>query len=389
MSWFYRLSGRFPALVIARRNLSRAKIRSGLAITAILIGVVAIGAIGAGGASFKQSQLNTIRDQGATNVYVFPGIDKAESTFDREDVLAIETTVGSAGVVATKEVDREFQPRGADQATVSVTYLEDPRALYTVADGSIPRNWRNSIVLSGAFAAEHGLGPDDRITLFDEDDETGAVTEERTYRIAAVLEETQAFGVSDAYLPIEAAPDRTYGQVRITTQSVDEAEVAASRIRERFNGRKDLVLVFELTSLIRLLKQIVNGINVFLAGLGSISLLVAGVSIANTMLMAVIKRRQEIGVLRAVGYEKTDILRILIVEALLLGAIGSVIGVLIAIGITMAANAVFLGDPLAFSPESIPYLVGAVGFGLLTSLVAGIYPAWRAANDRPVESLRG
>jgi putative ABC transport system permease protein len=55
----------------------------------------------------------------------------------------------------------------------------------------------------------------------------------------------------------------------------------------------------------------------------------------------------------------------------------------------MVANAVFLGDPLAFSPAAVGYLGGAVAFGVGTSLVAGAYPAWRAANERPVEALRG
>ena len=55
----------------------------------------------------------------------------------------------------------------------------------------------------------------------------------------------------------------------------------------------------------------------------------------------------------------------------------------------MVANAVFLGDPLAFSRTAMLYLVGSVAFGIATSLVAGVYPAWKAANERPVDALRG
>jgi putative ABC transport system permease protein len=107
------------------------------------------------------------------------------------------------------------------------------------------------------------------------------------------------------------------------------------------------------------------------------------------MLMAVIKRREEIGVRRAVGYAKTDVVRILLVEAALLGLAGSVAGIAVALVATMVANLVFLGDPTAFSATAVGYLVGAVAFGVLTSLIAGVYPAWRAANDRPVDALRG
>ena len=390
MNWLRRLAARFPAVVIARRNVSRAKVRSALAVVAVVIGVVAIGAIGAGGAAFKESQLRTIQEQGATDVFVFPGVDKEPRSFDREDLLAIEETVGGTGVVATRSGDVEWVRRGDRRESMSVTYLDDPRSLYAVEAGEIPANWRRSLVLSHEFAAEFGLAPGDRVTLVREEETTaGTVETERTYRVAAVLAETRGFGTSEAYLPTEQAVEPGYGRIRITTDSVERADVAADALRERFNGRRDRLLVLEFTSLVRLLEAIVNGINVFLAGLGSISLLVAGVSITNTMLMATIERREEIGVHRAVGYRKVDVVRILLVEAGMLGALGAGVGVTLALLAAMAANAVFLGDPLAFTGDAVLYLVAAVAFGIATSLLAGLYPAWRAANERPVEALRG
>jgi len=105
--------------------------------------------------------------------------------------------------------------------------------------------------------------------------------------------------------------------------------------------------------------------------------------------MAVIRRREEIGVLRAVGYSKADIVRILLTEAALLGVLGAGVGLLISVAVAMLANVVFLGDPFAFTRSAIAYLVSAVAFGIATSLIAGAYPAWKAANERPVEALRG
>lgn len=391
MSWFYRVAGRFPRLLIARRNVSRAKARSILAAAAILIGVVAIGSIGAGGAAFKQSQLQTLDDQGATNVFVAPGLDKEERHFDREDIKAIEEVVGPAGVVATKSRDMEMTQRGDRRESVSVTFMDDPRLLYEIRFGTLPDPWRRSAVLSNGFAAEHGLSPGDRVTLVRTvETAEGDVQREDTYRVAAVLADSGGgFGGGDVILPIETASDRQYSQIRITTQSTDRAEAVAERLREQFNDRKDRLLVFELTSLVRLFTTIVNGINTFLAGLAAISLMVAAVSIANTMLMAVIKRREEIGVLRAVGYGRGDIVRILLAEAAMLGLAGAAVGTLLATVAAMVANSVFLGDPFAFTRSALLYLGGAAGFGVVTSLVAGAYPAWRAANERPVEALRG
>jgi putative ABC transport system permease protein len=381
-----RLAGLVPTLVIARRNLARARGRTALAVLAIVIGVVAIGAIGAGGAAFKDSQLQRVQAQGATDVFVSPGVDKAEQSFDRSDIHAISDTVGPAGIVATDRVRLDWRRRGTRRERVSATFIDDLRALHRVDRGTLPRNWRREAVVSARFAAAHDLAPGDRLTLVRNPagDETV-----RTHRIAAVLAPSEAFGTSDIYLPIEQADQRRYTQVRITTGSVERAERAAGALRDRFNDRKTRLLVFELTGLVRLFRQIVTGINLFLAGLAAISLLVAGVAIANTMLMAVLKRREEIGALRAVGYSKRDILRLLLVEAALLGAIGAAIGGAIAVVIAAVANAIFLGDPFAFSPTAVGYLVVAVAFGIGVSLLAGVYPAWRAANERPVDALRG
>ncbi|RDZ51173.1 ABC transporter permease [Haloferax sp. Atlit-4N] len=390
MSLRHRIAGRFPRLVIARRNISRAKVRSILAAASILIGVVAIGAIGAGGAAFKQSQLQSIQAQGATNVYVSPGADMEASHFDREDVKAIDETVGAAAVVATQTGNMELITDDGTREGVTVTYVDDPRKTHEIARGEIPLNWRQSVVVSHEFAADRGVELGERLTFVSETETaTGTIETEHTYRVVAVLAETQSFGGSRLYLPIEETGDRQYSRVQVMTESTDRAEAVAEALRDRFNDRKDRLLVFELTSLVRLLKTLVNGINAFLAGLGSISLLVAGVSIANTMLMAVIKRREEIGVLRAVGYGKGDIVRILLVEAVLLGALGSAMGLAIAVVVAMVANALFLGDPFAFTQSALLYLAGAVGFGILTSLLAGAYPAWRAANERPIDALRG
>ena len=82
-------------------------------------------------------------------------------------------------------------------------------------------------------------------------------------------------------------------------------------------------------------------------------------------------------------------LSILLVEAAMLGAIGAGIGIALALLVVLAANAIFLGSPFAFTTETLLYLGGAVVFGIATSLIAGAYPAWRAASERPVEALRG
>lgn len=387
MSLRHRLGGHVPVLVVALRNISRAKLRSSLAAAAILIGVVSIAVVGAGGEAFKTGQLQQVESRGATNVYVFPGPDSERDQFSREDLIEIQETVGTTGVVATTTRDGAWHRRSDRSEQLSINYVESAtalRSISTVARGELPATWRRQAVVSDRFASEHGLAPGDRLRISTGDESV------ETYQVVAVLSEsTGGFGSAELYLPVRALDDRQYDRVRVLTDSAGEAELTAALLREEFNDRRDRLLVFELTSLLRLFTQVVTGINTFLVGIGAISLVVAGVAIANTMLMAVIRRREEIGVLRAVGYGRGDVVRILLVEAGLLGAAGATAGLALALPAVMVANAAFLGDPLAFTPTAAGYLLAAFGFGVGVSLLAGAYPAWRAANERPVEALRG
>jgi putative ABC transport system permease protein len=122
-------------------------------------------------------------------------------------------------------------------------------------------------------------------------------------------------------------------------------------------------------------------------GISGISLLVAAVTIANTMLMSAIEREGEIGVLRAVGYSKFAVVRLLVAESPLLGVLGVAVGAPLALGVGVVANELLVGDPLAFTVTGLTYVGVGVVFGVLTALVGGLYPAWRAANKRPVEAL--
>ena len=388
MSFTRRIGGYAPAVLSAVRNISRAKVRSALASVAIFIGVVSIVIIGGGGEAFKQSQLQNVESQGATYVFVAPGTDHPDGYFTQEGIREIQETVGDTGLVATASREADWHRRG-DSEQVSISYMgsaEMLRAVYAVNRGSVPQNWRQELVVSGSFAAEHSLNPGDRLRVEWSDD--GSSTP-RTYRVVAVLTESQGIGGGDLYLPITALEQRQYSQVQVLTDSAGRAEATAALLRDEFNSREDRLLVFELTSLLRLFTSVVNGINTFLIGVGAISMVVAGVSIANTMLMAVIRRREEIGVLRAVGYQRKDILRILIIEAALLGFVGATAGLIVGTPIVMIANQVFLGSLFAFSETALLYLAAAFGFGIVISIVAGAYPAWIAANERPVEALRG
>jgi ABC-type lipoprotein release transport system permease subunit len=130
--------------------------------------------------------------------------------------------------------------------------------------------------------------------------------------------------------------------------------------------------------------------------LGGISLLVASFGIANTMIMSILERTREIGIMKAIGAEDREIKLIFFFEAAVIGLTGGVLGVLLAWGIDAAANRLayrFVLKPQGASFVDFfslpPYLsVGAILFALIVSIVAALYPATRAARIDPVKALR-
>jgi putative ABC transport system permease protein len=126
-----------------------------------------------------------------------------------------------------------------------------------------------------------------------------------------------------------------------------------------------------------------------MAGLLSIAVFVGGVSVVNTMVIAVSQRTQEIGLKKAIGAEDSDILAEVLADAGKLGTVGGVVGVLLAGVVAVAFNIYAqqnqVPEMMAITPRLV---VGAVIFGTLLGMVAGLFPAWRAARLDPVVALR-
>ena len=374
-----RLLWKFPIVRMARRNLSRAPVRTALAILGIVIGVVAISALGIFGATFTEAQLQNLSEFGS-DVQVTAGEDNTEGGLTPEHVRDIERVTTGVDVIPIKQTQVRMETR-RDDGSVTMYGVQDPRALYTVSRGRIPDNFRNGILIGEGVSSDFGLEPGDSVVV--EGDRT---------RVLAILEDEGQGAVARSFdaivVPSESMESDVYQQVVIAADSTEEANQSAVAVRNSLNERRQLVQVFERAEIAELIDEQRAQINTFLLGVGGISLLVAGVSILNVMLMSVMERRQEIGVLRAVGFQRFDVLRIMLTEAGFLGLIGSIIGVVLSALVGMLINNALLGDPLAFGANSFEYLLIGFSFGLGSSLLSGIYPAWKAAQSEPIEVLR-
>lgn len=136
-------------------------------------------------------------------------------------------------------------------------------------------------------------------------------------------------------------------------------------------------------------------LNAALGAIGAIALLVAGLGITNTMVMSILERKREIGIMKAIGGSEQQIRMIFFVEASVIGVIGAVLGLILGWVVTRIAG-VIINMELQKAGEApvdmfyfSPWLIGgAIAFAIVVSLVAGLYPAIRAARIDPVRALR-
>ncbi len=217
------------------------------------------------------------------------------------------------------------------------------------------------------------------------------------FRVIGIMERKGTFmGTDDfddvVYIPVPAAlrlfnTDRLFG-IRAKARSaamIDEAkEQITAILKKRHNNKEDFTILTQ-GSLISSLESILQALSTVLAGIAAISLLVGGIGIMNIMLVSVRERTREIGVRKAVGATRRDILFQFLIESTMLSLIGGIVGILLA----------FLGGVILsrflpqMSPIMEPWVVAlATLFSGSVGIFFGVYPAYRAAHQDPIEALR-
>jgi putative ABC transport system permease protein len=205
-----------------------------------------------------------------------------------------------------------------------------------------------------------------------------------------VAQSLRAAQVNDLRDVVRGGPSKpTYASLTVrakSTANVDDIEAAVKKMG--FGA-------FSLLDASKSLKIFFRVLDLLLGLFASLALAVATLGIVNTLVMAILERRREIGVLKALGAADSDVKRLFFVEAGVMGFIGGIAGVilgwLIGRGLTVATNIYLKRQDLpSVEISSVPWwlVLSAISFAVIVSLIAGLYPASRAAKLDPVQALR-
>ncbi len=401
----------------ALESLNSNKLRSGLTVLGIVIGVAAVIAMLAVGTGAQDSITGSISGMGTNLLVVFGG----GSMFGGETVrnpkpLTLQDAASLTDPFAAPAVDmvapvlrKDFLVGGAGETTVTnvsgVTPEFFPLRNYTVTEGGIITEEQ---LLERASVAL--IGPEVADALFGRRD--GLVGESLTidgqpFRIIGVLAPKGGgmFGSDDdrVMIPFTTAQARLIQRrnrdqvdillvqatsAEMVPQAADEvASILQSRHRTAIGA--DDFTIYSQQDLLSTAATITNVLTIFLGGIAAISLLVGGIGIMNIMLVSVTERTREIGLRKALGARKRDILIQFLAESSLLSLFGGIIGILLGWLISYIVEQVALASGTPFYPRiGLDSVLLATLFSAAVGLFFGIYPASRAANLEPVEALR-
>ena len=383
-------------------------LRSVLAALGIVIGVVAIASIGMMGANMTLSVTEQLSDM-ANKLTVTPyrgggggmmggfgggGGSSDDDAITEKEFKTIQRIVTKYGTAYTVRSESDKIEVGSDEGRATIYGLdtETMREILTVETGEYPRS-TTSVVVGPTLAERLDLKIGSKIKIGDPD--KGSTT---TVRVVGILEERgmsmdlstdMAIIGSDKLFVGIYGGEGEYDQVNVVVSDLNNIETVKTAIEDELNRKEDTVTVQDSSRMMESITSTVSTMTTFVMAIAGISLLVAAVSIFNVMMMSVNERVREIGILRSIGTQRAEILRMFIYEAGIIGIVGAIIGAIVSIVIGYVIVVGMIGSAeYFFAPGSIVYVPMAMTVGAGICIATGIYPAWRASNLDPIEALQ-
>ncbi len=406
----------FQSIKIALRALLLNKTRSFLTMLGIIIGITAVIVLISAGQGAQELIVNQVKGIGSNLLFVIPG-GSGKSKF--------AAPASAQGIIVTSLVEQDVKslrnpllapdisyvsPEARGQFTVSYNHQDEQAAV--VGEDENYGIVRNINLTAGSWYSKNDvdgltqvaiLGSKIRDDLFGEEDPIGKVIKIKqvSFRVVGVSEPkgVGAFGVdqdSQIIVPVSTAQKlllgiNHYNLITIQVKDANSVALATDEVEKvlRANHKisdpaKDDFTVRNPQDALSLLTTITGALTIFLGAIAGISLLVGGIGIMNIMLVSVTERTREIGLRKAIGARRKDILLQFLIEAVVLTLIGGVIGIIL--GYLGSLGVALIGN---WTPTvSLGSVLLAFGVCALFGLVFGIYPANKASKLSPIEALR-
>ncbi len=371
---------------LARRNLRRQAVRTILAAIGIIIGVMAISSMGILGNTLKMSVTDSFADIG-DKLIIYPAAGE-KSVSDRQ-VEQIRRVAGIERVIPVSSQGERIEHR--NKVTFAAVYSVDRDGLESLAELEQGRYFKpgsTDCVVGSRVARSLDLTVGSRISVDDSNLRVVGILKERGLGFD-IDTDSGVFTSAEMYRKLYPDDNEGYSSVIVVVRDAGELDRIQKDIEDRINKKDELITVFATNLITGSIDSVFRSISMFLMGIGSIALLVAGVSILNVMLMSTMERTKEIGIMKAVGASRKDILKMFLLEALFLGLIASFIGGVLTLGGSYLLIYLIMNDvSYLFTFTSMFYIAEGVFFGIATSLLGGMYPAWKASMMRPLDALR-